>query len=163
MCFYFCYGYSSMYKKYNLESLNRCINKDVKSNLFMLMSKIGNIKVIKYLVSKGVDIHKCNKNWWTAYLIAAFYDNIKLMKYLESLGTNIHKKSLVGNNAYLITAVQHRIKSMKHLEKKGVNIYIKPTIENNFFNKRLVGYYLIASYVFKNKNYKLNRYKMCFI
>ena len=167
MCFYFFYGYYSMYKKYELVDLNRCINKKLKTNLFMLISNCGNIKEIKYLVSKGVDFHKCGYNKFNVYLIAVLLNNFRLMKYFESIGLNIHKKSFDGENAYCIAANGGNIKLMKHLEKKGVNIYSRNIYGENFFNmlnKILFTYDCkIKPYVLKNINYKLNRYKICFI
>ena len=94
--FYFYYGYSSMYKKYELDYLNIYTKNILNNNLFLFMTTCGNMKVIKYLVSKGVDIHKCNSMGSNAYLIAAYYENIRLMKYFESNGINIHKKSIYG-------------------------------------------------------------------
>ena len=94
----FYYGYSSMYKIYKLEELNRCINNN-------------------------------------------------------------------GNNVYLIANYKGNIKLMKKLEKKGINIYSKNVGGNNFLNKNYLwpNYYKIAPYVIKNMNYKLNKYRMCFI
>jgi hypothetical protein len=164
MVFLFYYGYSSMYKKYELVVLNRYLNKNVKKKLLILMSNYGNIKEIKYLVSKGIDIHIINNCGMNCYLIAFYFRNIRLIKYLESIGINIHKKTHNGNNAYLIANYQGNVKLMKHLEKKGINIYARNIGGNNYLNKKDLWphYYKIAPYVFKNMNYKLNRFKIIY-
>ncbi len=162
MTLLFFYGYSSMYKKYELVDLNRYINKWV--NLFLFLVYCQNINEIKYLVSKGVDINKFDNDLGlNAYLIAAYTCNIKIIKYLESIGINIHKKTLMGNNAYLIATGRGHIELMKYFEKKGINIYSKNINRENFLNKYWRNRNKIAPYVFKNMNYKLNRFKMCFI
>jgi ankyrin repeat protein len=124
------------------------------------MATIGNIKVIKYLVSKGVNIHILNKATFNCYLIAVYYGNIRLMNYLESIGVNIHKKTYNGNNAHLIATYYGNIRLMKYLEKKGVNIYSRNSGNLNFLENRWPCSNKIAPYVFKNMNYKLNRYKI---
>ena len=163
MAFLFYYGYSSMYKKYEFEDLNRRIHKWSYYDLYKLLIICGNIKAIKYLVSKGVNINTCNNKGHNNYYMAISCDNIKLIKYFESIGVNIHKKSDIGINAYLLATYQGNIKLMKHLEKKGVNIYSRNIYGNNYFYSFGCNYDKIAPYVFKNMNYKLNRYKMCFI
>ena len=163
MALLFFYGYSSMYKKYELVDLNRYINKRYYINLFLFLVYCQNIKGIKYLVSKGVDIHKCDILGLNAYLIAIYYKNIRLVKYLESIGVNIHKKSFIKENAYLLAAYKGNISLIKHLEKKSVNIYSRNINGDNFLNKYWRNRNKIAPYVLKNMNYKLNRFKMCFI
>ena len=163
MALLFFYGYYSMYKKYELVDLNRYINKCIRIDLFLLMATCGNIKEIKYLVSKGINIHKCYSSGVNAYLITVNSGNIKLMKYFESIGVNIHKKTIFGNNAYLIATYKGNIRLMKHLEKKGINIYLRNSSGYNYMDKDWHKYNKIGPYVFKNMNYKLNRFKMCFI
>jgi hypothetical protein len=158
----FYYGYSSIYKKYKLGDLNR---RDYckRLNVYILMANWEKIKEIKYLVSKGVNIHYYYYEKWSAYLITVACGNIRLVKYLESIGINIHKKNCRGNNAYLIAAGNGHIKLMKHLEKKDINIYLRNIYGANFLNKYWPNYNKITPYVFKNMNYKLNRFKMCLI
>ena len=162
MALLFFYGYSSMYKKYELIDLNRYINIWSDINLYLFLIYCGNIKEIKYLVSKGINIHNF-KYIYNAYLIAVYNENIRLMKYLESIGVNIHKKSYGEENAYLIATLCRNIKLMKHLEKKGVDIYSRDTYGENYMEKYWKKYNKFGIYVFKNMNYKLNRFKMCFI
>jgi ankyrin repeat protein len=163
MALLFFYGYSSMYKKYELVDLNRYINKRYYINLFLFLICCQNIKGIKYLVSKGIDIHKCDILKYNAYLIAIYYKNIRLVKYLESIGVNIHKKSFIKENAYLLATYKGNIRLMKNLEKKGINIYSRNINGDNFLNNYWRNRNKIAPYVFKNMNYKLNRFKICFI
>ncbi len=164
MALLFFYGYSSMYKKYEFVDLNRYINKWV--NLFLFLIYFEKIKEIKYLVSKGINIHNF-KYIYNAYLIAVYNENIRLMKYLESIGINIHRKSYYEENAYLIATLTRNIRLLKYFEKKGVDIYSRNTYganyRENYMETDLHNYKNFAPYVFKNMNYKLNRFKMCFI
>ena len=163
MALLFIYGYSSMYKKYKLVDLNRYINKWTKTDLFIFLVCCQNIKGIKYLVSKGINIHKYNSSRLNAYLIAVYNKNFRLMKYLESIGVNIHKRTLWKDNAYLIATSRGNIRLMKYLEKKGVDIYSRNINGDNYLNDKWPNYNKIRPYVLKNMNYKLNRFKICFI
>jgi ankyrin repeat protein len=163
MALLFFYGYSSMYKKYDFIDLNRYINTWSDINLFFFLIYCKNIKGIKYLVSKGINIHKCNSLGVNNYLLAVYTGHIKIIKYFESIGENIHKKTLLGNNAYLIATIKGRIRLMKYVEKKGINIYLRNINRDNYLNDTWPNYNKIAPYVFKNMNYKLNRFKMCLI
>jgi hypothetical protein len=162
MVFSFYYGYSSMYKKYKLDDLNIYTEKMLNKNLFLLMTACENMKVIKYLVSKGVDIHKCNSMMLNAYLLAVNCKNIRLMKYLESIGVNIHKKSLLGNNAYSLAIAKGNIKLMKYIEKKGINIYLYRDDIMYFLRFHKHTYKKNEPYYKKNMNYKLNKFKIIY-
>ena len=59
--------------------------------------------ILKYLESRGINIHF--KNCWgnNAYLDIVIIGNIKIMKYLESRGININDTNNIGKNSYKIT------------------------------------------------------------
>jgi ankyrin repeat protein len=61
------------------------------------------VVILKYLESRGINIHF--KNCWgnNAYLDIVIIGNIKIMKYLESRGININDTNNIGKNSYKIT------------------------------------------------------------
>ena len=63
--------------------------------------QISLLKLIKYLVDQGVDIHKRNSCNETVLHIAAKYHSLKIIKYLVSLGIDIHSLDYNMNNVLL--------------------------------------------------------------
>ena len=63
--------------------------------------QISLLKLIKYLVDQGVDIHKRNASDETVLHIVAKYHSLKIIKYLVSLGIDIHSLDYNMNNVLL--------------------------------------------------------------
>ena len=132
MYLYTYYGYIKELRKYDLESLSLIIN-DNNDNLFLLAAYVGNIKIMKYLESVGVNINHKNVYKLSAYLTAVYNGNIKSMKYLEQNGADIHHIDYQKCNAYLFAVEQNNLKIMKYLESRGLNIHLIDRIGLNAY------------------------------
>ena len=84
------------------------------------------LKLIKYLVDQGVDIHKRNTFGVTILHIAAKYHSLKIIKYLVSLGIDIHYLGYQKNNLLLSAVRGHNnetlVKVAKYFISIGINI-----------------------------------------
>ena len=72
------------------------------------------LKLIKYLVDQGVDIHQPDEKGATILHPAAKYHSLKIIKYLVSLGIDIH--SLDNQNNTLLLSAFYRKYFIKDLE-----------------------------------------------
>ena len=90
------------------------------------------LKLIKYLVDQGVDIHKRNTFGETILHLAAKYHSIKMIKYLVSLGIDIHSLDNQKNNL-LLSAGQWRYKNetLMKIAKYFISIGINIEHQNN--------------------------------
>ena len=91
MYLYIYYGFLSKLNKYNFNELNLFIN-DMKDNLYLFAAFTNNIKALKYLESKGLNIHYKNDIDLNAYTAACINSYIKTMKYLQSKNVDINYK-----------------------------------------------------------------------
>ena len=120
------------------------------------------IKVIKYLVDQGVDIHNRDKGGATVLHLAAKYHSLKIIKYLVSLGIDIHSLDKEENNV-LLSAFRWRssifrdhgygrdleqfVKQTKYFISIGVNIEGNNKYEMN-----------VLAYTIRNGNFDLIKF-----
>jgi hypothetical protein len=152
------------YIEYNWSELKKLPKLSIK-DIYTFEEPYKMVLLFYYDYSKVYNmynIEQLNKpfNEWkyTLYLLMVYISNIKIMLYLESQGANIYYCNKY-NNAYSIALYKSDIKIIKYLESKGFNINNEPcrrTIFNLIWgvnNTNLL-------YIFKNKKYKLIKYKM---
>jgi hypothetical protein len=85
------------------------------------------------------------------------------MKKLESQGINIHLYNYYKENAYLIGVLYGEIRILKYLEKRQINKNLKNDINQNCFNIYIMyNHYNTKIYLYKNREWKLNIFKMTF-
>ena len=89
------------------------IDADKLNDVFIENAMNGHIKVVKYLVSQGADIHA-----WNDYALrwSAEYGHLKMVKYLISQGADIHAEDnqALRRSAYNgHTEVTKYLKSLK--------------------------------------------------
>ena len=103
------------------------------------------LKLIKYLVDKGVDIHQRNKQEETILHLAAKHHSLKIIKYFISLGIDIHSLDNQKNTILLST-----------LNTTGLNYYFVSSIKNelNLLNnfKKVVKYFISIGVNVEHKN-----------
>jgi ankyrin repeat protein len=63
------------------------LNKNVLEEIFIDSCRNGNIKLAKWLVSLGVDIHAKNEQ---AFQLSCAKGHIEIAKWLVSLGVDVH-------------------------------------------------------------------------
>ena len=79
------------------------------------------LKLIKYLVDKGVDIHQRDDDGATLLHLAAKYHSLKMIKYLVSLGIDIHSLDNKKNTIILSTFSRNSITQFSPLDLKFWN------------------------------------------
>jgi ankyrin repeat protein len=132
-------------KAYSINDLGKQLGVN---NLYFLAAYKGNIKILKFLESRGIDIYKMCSLERNAYLIAVEGGSLKTMKYLESRGFDINIKDINGDNAYLLAAYYGHLKILKYLESRGFNIYIKNKYnENDYLLGSMSGKVKILKYL----------------
>ena len=96
------------------------LNSIIKVNKLVIQaSERGSIEEIKYLVSKGKDIHLYDDE---ALRLAATNGHLDVVKYLISLGANIHSKD---DEALRQAALHGYLDVVKYLISLGANIHAR--------------------------------------
>jgi ankyrin repeat protein len=148
------FGFYEHYEEldnYNINELNNfCLGYSNK-NIFIIAAYFNKIRLINYLITRGVNINISTKYGRNAYFYALINPNIKIktLKLLEANGINIHKIDDLGNNCYLFhnCIAFAKIKILEHLKLHNINIY-KST------NSGMSPYLLAIS----NGNFKIIKY-----
>ncbi|GFY71674.1 hypothetical protein TNIN_189691 [Trichonephila inaurata madagascariensis] len=83
--------------------------------------EISGLKVVEYLVEKGIEINAAANDGLTALHVAAKYNRPKTLKYLVENGANIN--AITNNDAtplYMASQLGHH-EIAKYLEEKGAD------------------------------------------
>jgi ankyrin repeat protein len=105
-------------------------------------------KLVEYLLSKGADIHKVNKNGLTALHFAAMYGDQSLIETLITKGAKVNQLTQNGNTPLMLTAQQGNLEAAKTLLNNGAFV----EHQNNTQNTALT---IIGSIPKKNFNREL--------
>ena len=134
MYLYCYYNYPEFYK-YKKKKLNRYID-NYKANLILFSAWCGNVNVLKYLVSRGLNVNYKNSRNCNAYIYACFNGQIEMLKYLETTNINIYQRAVCRRNTY----------DFSFMYSHSLTIY------NYLMNKILYhGYSKICSICYENK------------
>lgn len=93
------------------------INPD---NLFILIQKKENDKVIEYLENSQIDVK--DEYGRTPLINAAFYNNTELIDWLVSHGANLNAADNIGFTALHFAAQEANTESLKLLVESGANL-----------------------------------------
>jgi ankyrin repeat protein len=186
MYLYAYYNHFGIMRKYNLNELIK--TNHIGDNLLLMAAYFGNIKLIKYLIIRGINIYF--KNYYNENLfLRALYNkdvNIKTLQYLESIGVNIYSLNINKANAYLAMVDKSNIKILKYLETRNFNIYLKNKYNQTAYkiaihrnNLKIIkhlesrGFKIDSNFYISNKTIinhikcqiklRLNRFRMIFI
>jgi ankyrin repeat protein len=123
------YEYYDELDKFDINSLNFYGLYKFDKNLLMIAAYYNKIRLIKYLLARGVDINIFNESGQNAYLIALNNTNIKIktLKLLEDNGINIYKIDQYKDNAFMtaiIYNIRPKIKILEYLKSRSINIHI---------------------------------------
>lgn len=95
------------------------------------ISHFGHLEVVKYLISKGADIHAKVDNKINSYhegeatlMIAASSGQLEIVKYLIAQGANVNNQSKYYATALKSAAGDGQLEVVKYLISKGANISI---------------------------------------
>ena len=98
---------------------------------FADISHFGHLEVVKYLISKGADIHAKVDNKINSYhegeatlMIAASSGQLEIVKYLIAQGANVNNQSKYYATALKSAAGDGQLEVVKYLISKGANISI---------------------------------------
>ncbi len=173
----FLFGFYEHYNElnnYDIKELDNIILGHSKINLLMCAAFYNKIKLIKYLIARGININ------YNVYFYVLKNPNVKLktLKLLENNGINIHKIDNYGNNCCLIYIRYFpKIRVLEHLRlhninmykfnNSGLNLYLYAIIFSNFkiikyleangFNIHIKNKYNYNAYNY-NIDYKMNNY-----
>lgn len=120
-------------KHNNLELLKKILEGHTKEQYIMYLSlklacREGHLKIVKYLVSLGVDITIQDNH---ALYLAMQGRHIEVVKYLESCGADIISIGIILINNF---QKDDSIETIKYLLNKG----IKANINNNLNHNKLI-------------------------
>jgi ankyrin repeat protein len=185
----FLFGFYEHYNElnnYDIKELDNIILGHSKINLLMCAAFYNKIRLIKYLIARGININIIDKNVNNAYYYALRNSSkleknkvkLKTLKLLEDNGINIHNIDNYGNNCCLIYIRYFpKIRVLEHLRlhninmykfnNSGLNLYLYAIIYSNFkiikyleangFNIHIKNKYNYNAYNY-NIDYKMNNY-----
>lgn len=120
---------------------------NINDNVYFYVLKNPNVKLktLKLLENNGINIHKIDKYGNNSCLIyIRYFPKIRVLEYLRLHNINMYKFSNSGLNLYLYAIIYSNIKIIKYLEVNGFNIHIKNKYNYNAYNY--------------NIDYKMNNY-----
>ena len=122
--------------KFILENSTLQINtKDSKQNTPLIDAcRSGFIEIVKYLISKGADIHIKNKDGYSALLFSVVYEQYEIAKYLIDNGANIEDSNKDGRTVLAFAVLKENIPFIKYLIEKGVNTNRKDRLRRTPFD-----------------------------
>ncbi len=127
----FLYGFYEHYDEldtYHIDELDNYGIYNYNKNMLMIATYYNKIRLIKYLIDRGVDINMSNKTYINSYLFHCLnnYVKIKTLKLLEDNGANIYKISDYKYNVFLFAIFYNKrqqIKVLEHLKSIGIDIH----------------------------------------
>jgi ankyrin repeat protein len=164
MFLYAFYNYTKELDQFDLNQINN--ERMWGFNILLLSINYGKLKVVKYLISRNVNLYvKESYNGNNIYMLAAYVGNLKMLKYLDTIkiikednifyfsinsaGETIYSLALAYDNSNSLTII-------KYLESRGINIHNKSLCYvHYFYNNKIISYLYSRGYRFKNLKYKL--------
>ena len=146
--------YYDMWKYYDMTDGTReyCI----KNFLVPLadISHFGHLEVVKYLISKGADIHAKVDNKINSYhegeatlMIAASSGQLEIVKYLIAQGANVNNQGKYYATALKSAASAGQLEVVKYLISKGANIAVKGESNTALFYAVMSGNVELVKYL----------------
>ena len=165
MFLYAFYNYTKELDQFDLNQINDEYIGMWGFNILLLSINYGKLKVVKYLISRNVNLYvkdSCKNN---IYMLAAYVGNLKILKYLDTIkiikednifnfsinseAETIYSLALADDNSNSLTII-------KYLESRGINIHNKSLCYvHYFYNNKIISYLYSRGYRFKNLKYKL--------
>lgn len=110
----------------NLKEIEKVLLHNEMDNVFFVACQVGNLNVIKYLVSKGANIHaeykgedgKMYKGF--PLIICAEEGHLDVIKYFDTLGIDIHSND---EKAFKSACEYKQLDVIHYLVKRGVDIH----------------------------------------
>ena len=108
-------------------SIELKFNKNIYlNNAIELASRLGHLKIVKYLVEHGANVNTMNREGQTPLNSAARWGNIDIVKYLISKGADVNlKKSFT---ALMNAAENAQYAIVKYLVEHGANVNLQDEI-----------------------------------
>jgi len=88
----------------------------------------GRKKVLEYLLSEGIDVHKVDNQKFSALHSAVIGGNFDCVKMLLEAGCNPNQKNSFGNNALMVCKLNTSKEIFNILIKYGAD----PALQNNY-------------------------------
>jgi len=90
----------------------------------------SDIKKVKKLINKGVDINKLydyGLTEYTALMWASYYEEFEIIKYLVESGADINFRNHTNSSALIKASMNDKFKTIKYLIHKGADINVFDT------------------------------------
>lgn len=114
-------------EKEHSSSFNNVINarKNYGRTALHVAAKNGKLYVVKYLISKGIDINSRDEADWTPLMSAVYGGELNTVRYLIDIGADINAKSRLCSTSLHFAADSGELDIVKCLVFKGANINAK--------------------------------------
>lgn len=90
--------------------------------VFIKACKIGNLKIVKYLISLDCDLYAKDIHKMTGFLHACRCGHLDIVKFLKSIGYNIYEKHKSRKSGFHLATRNGRIEILKYFVSVGWNI-----------------------------------------
>lgn len=114
-------------EKEHSSSFNNVINarKNYGRTALHVAAKNGKLYVVKYLISKGIDINSRDEAEWTPLMSAVYGGELNTVRYLIDVGADINAKSRLCSTSLHFAADSGELDIVKCLVFKGANVNAK--------------------------------------
>lgn len=114
-------------EKEHSSSFNNVINarKNYGKTALHVAAKNGKLYVVKYLISKGIDINSRDEADWTPLMSAVYGGELNTVRYLIDIGADINAKSRLCSTSLHFAADSGELDIVKCLVFKGANVNAK--------------------------------------
>jgi ankyrin repeat protein len=82
-------------------------------------SKLGNVKIAKFLLDNGANYEAKNKFGYTPLMYASMDNNVEIVRLLLSAGANLNEKNNYNETALFISFIKENIGTIKVLIEEG--------------------------------------------
>nr|CAI5817866.1 unnamed protein product [Callosobruchus analis] len=114
-------------------ALVNCKNKDGWTCLH-LVSREGNVEILKLLVEYGLDIKAKTKNGRSAVHIAALHGHLEVIRLLLDMGLDIEERDKCGSTALQESILGGHTVICKELLKRKANVHVRNKADYNLLH-----------------------------
>lgn len=104
-----------------LNNSDKTVNTYLVNEALIIVSKLGNIKSVNFLIENGADVNTQNEKGITALMLASRFGHIETVKFLIEKGANVNIRDIHDMSAFLYARDNNNEDIQMLLLKKGAS------------------------------------------